>query len=63
MAGEGSKQTQFKGKGVGLVTKSKSLCFKIPQKYEDVILQLDNRSERIREWVIRGMVQDGLIED
>lgn len=61
MAGEGSKKTQFKSTGVGLTHKNKTFGFKIPDKYEDVLELLPNRSQKIRQWVIEGMIREGLV--
>lgn len=63
MAGRGKEATYFKGQGLGIGADGKSVSLRIPKKYEHVILQLDNRSERLREWIIRGMIQDGLVQD
>lgn len=63
MAGRGKEATQFKSTGLGIKNKGKSFSLRLPQKYEDVICSLDNRSERLREWIIRGMIEDGLIQD
>ncbi|MBD2776752.1 hypothetical protein [Iningainema tapete] len=63
MAGEGSKKTQFKSTGLGITNESKTFGFKINEKYEDVLIMLPNRSQKIREWVIQGMLREGLIED
>ncbi|MBD2771339.1 hypothetical protein [Iningainema tapete] len=63
MAGRGKEATYFKGQGLGIASDGKSFSLRMPKKYECVILQLDNRSERLREWIIRGMIEDGLIQD
>ncbi|MDF5715037.1 MAG: hypothetical protein PUP92_19020 [Rhizonema sp. PD38] len=59
MTGEGSKKTQFKDKGVG-VGRKPPLSFQIQDPYDEILRSLPNRSEKIREWVIQGMLKEGL---
>ncbi|MBD2771892.1 hypothetical protein [Iningainema tapete] len=61
MAGVGSKKTQFKDQGLG-VGDRKPLSFQIPDPYDQILRSLPNRSAKIREWVIAGMLQEGLAQ-
>lgn len=61
MAGIGSKKTQFKDKGVGVAQKT-PLSFAIPDPYDEILRTLPNRSEKIRQWVIKAMIEEGLVE-
>lgn len=61
MAGEGSKKTQFKDQGVG-VGRRKCYSFKIPEQYDEILLSLPNKSEKFREWIIQGMIREGLLK-
>ncbi|MBD2776754.1 hypothetical protein [Iningainema tapete] len=61
MAGEGSKKTQFKDKGVG-VGRRNPIAFAMPDPYDEILRSLPNRSEKLRQWVIKCMIEDGLVD-
>lgn len=61
MAREGSIPTQFKPIQVGL-SRKKPLSFVIPDPYDEILRSLPNRSEKLRQWVIKAMLEEGLLE-
>ncbi|MBD2776756.1 hypothetical protein [Iningainema tapete] len=63
MSGRGKEATQYKSTGLGIGSGRKSYAFKIAQKYDHVLENLPNKSEKFREWIIQGMLREGLIED
>ncbi len=62
MAGVGREATQFKSEGLNIGSK-RPFSFKVPDKYDEILLSLPNRSAKIRQWVIEGMIREGLIEE
>ncbi len=61
MAREGSIPTQFKPTGVGVSRKAPH-SFAIPDPYDEILRSLPNRSEKLRQWVIKCMVEEGLLD-
>lgn len=49
------------GKGIG--GKSKAMSAKFPPAIQEILENLPNRSDKIREWVIAGMIREGLLSE
>lgn len=55
------KDTQFKGDGIGIPHSIMPISVKYPSNVDLVLRSLSNRSEYIRDAVIKQLQRDGLI--
>lgn len=58
----GGYSTRFKGKGVGLKSGQKPVSTTLPNKYDEYVRSLNERSEFIRQAVIEKIEREGLLE-
>ena len=54
--------TRFKSTGIGITSKQAPICVMFPGEFDEILRSLPNRSEYIRDVVIRALKEDGFLE-